>query len=76
KGARLIRTIIVSVGLRQMNAEQELIRTFYQEERAQGFQFAYQIPGMNKVLQAGGRVSRDAQDKGFVSLLDLAFVLT
>ena len=48
---------------------------FYQEERGQGFQFAYQIPGMNKVLQAAGRVIRDAQDKGFVLLLDERFEL-
>lgn len=75
KGTRLIGTIIVSVGLPQMNPEQELIRTFYQEERGQGFQFAYQIPGMNKVLQAAGRVIRDAQDKGFVLLLDERFEL-
>lgn len=58
-----------------MNPEQELIRTFYQEERGQGFQFAYQIPGMNKVLQAAGRVIRDARDKGFVLLLDERFEL-
>ncbi|AFO43860.1 helicase [Enterococcus faecalis D32] len=75
KGTRLIGTIIVSVGLPQMNPEQELIRTFYQEERGQGFQFAYQIPGMNKVLQAAGRVIRDARDKGFVLLLDERFEL-
>ena len=75
KGTRLIGTIIVSVGLPQMNPEQELIRTFYQDERGQGFQFAYQIPGMNKVLQAAGRVIRDAEDKGFVLLLDERFEL-
>lgn len=73
KGSRLIGTIIVGVGLPQMNQEQELIRTYYQEEKQQGFQFAYQIPGMNKVLQAAGRVIRDVKDQGVVLLLDERF---
>jgi DNA excision repair protein ERCC-2 len=73
KGTRLIGTAIVGVGLPQMNDEQELIKTYYEEKRGQGFQFAYQIPGMNKVLQAAGRVIRDVEDQGVVLLLDQRF---
>ncbi|MEI5992834.1 ATP-dependent DNA helicase [Candidatus Enterococcus mansonii] len=73
KGTRLIGTAIVGVGLPQMNHEQELIKEYYDREKNQGFQFAYQIPGMNKVLQAAGRVIRDTEDKGVVLLLDQRF---
>ncbi|MBP2099295.1 ATP-dependent DNA helicase [Enterococcus rivorum] len=73
KGTRLIGTAIIGVGLPQINHEQELIKEYYDREKRQGFQFAYQIPGMNKVLQAGGRVIRDAEDVGVVLLLDQRF---
>lgn len=73
KGSRLIGTAIVGVGLPQINQEQELIKSYYDQEKNQGFQFAYQIPGMNKVLQAAGRVIRDSKDQGVVLLLDQRF---
>ncbi|MHC5227337.1 ATP-dependent DNA helicase [Enterococcus sp. LJL99] len=73
KGTRLIGTAIVGVGLPQMNHEQELIKNYYEIKNEHGFQFAYQIPGMNKVLQAGGRVIRDEKDQGVVLLLDQRF---
>ncbi|MBO0440158.1 ATP-dependent DNA helicase [Candidatus Enterococcus ikei] len=73
KGSRLIGTAIVGVGLPQINHEQELIKGYYDLEKHLGFQFAYQIPGMNKVLQAAGRVIRDAADQGVVLLLDQRF---
>lgn len=73
KGSRLIGTVIVGVGLPQINHEQELIKGYYDREKNQGFQFAYQIPGMNKVLQAAGRVIRDTDDRGVVLLLDQRF---
>lgn len=73
KGTRLIGTAIIGVGLPQINHEQELIKNYYDQEKNQGFQFAYQIPGMNKVLQAAGRVIRDVEDQGVVLLLDQRF---
>ena len=72
KGERLIGSAIISVGLPQINEEQELIKSYYDEQHL-GFQYAYQIPGMNKVLQAAGRVIRDAADRGVVLLLDQRF---
>lgn len=73
KGSRLIGTAIVGVGLPQINHEQELIKQYYDQKNNLGFQFAYQIPGMNKVLQAAGRVIRDVDDQGVVLLLDQRF---
>lgn len=73
KGPRLIGSIIVGVGLPQMNHEQELIKEYFDEKKGRGFEYAYQLPGMNKVLQAAGRVIRDAKDKGIILLLDQRF---
>ncbi|OTN76611.1 hypothetical protein A5886_001689 [Enterococcus sp. 8G7_MSG3316] len=73
KGERLIGTAIVGVGLPQINHEQELIRSYYDQKNHAGFSYAYQLPGMNKVLQAAGRVIRDVADTGVVLLLDQRF---
>ncbi|WP_411655710.1 helicase C-terminal domain-containing protein [Anaeromassilibacillus sp. SJQ-1] len=73
RGERLIGTAIVGVGLPQVNAEQEILRTYYDRINGAGFPFAYQYPGMNKVLQAAGRVIRSEQDRGIVLLIDSRF---
>ena len=73
KGERLIGAAIVGVGLPQINHEQELIRSYYDQKNHAGFSYAYQLPGMNKVLQAAGRVIRDVMDRGVVLLLDQRF---
>ena len=73
RGERLIGTAIVGVGLPQVNAEQEILRTYYDRINGAGFPFAYQYPGMNKVLQAAGRVIRSEQDRGIVLMIDSRF---
>ena len=73
RGERLIGTAIVGVGLPQVNAEQEILRAYYDRTNGEGFAFAYQYPGMNKVLQAAGRVIRGEQDRGVVLLIDSRF---
>ena len=40
----------------------------------EGFDYAYRYPGMNKVLQAAGRVIRTKEDKGVIALLDERFL--
>lgn len=69
-GERLSGAIIVGVGLPQVNHEQELIKEYYDEKKNAGFSYAYQLPGMNKVIQAAGRVIRTMTDRGIVLLLD------
>ncbi|MGF2941602.1 helicase C-terminal domain-containing protein [Enterococcus xiangfangensis] len=69
-GERLIGTVVVGVGLPQVNHEQELIKEYYDEKKNQGFSYAYQLPGMNKVIQAAGRVIRTMTDRGILLLLD------
>jgi Rad3-related DNA helicase len=39
-----------------------------------GFAYAYQYPGLNKVLQAAGRVIRTENDRGVIVLLDDRFL--
>ena len=72
-GDRLIGCAIVGVGLPQVNPQQEMLRRYYEEQADCGFDYAYRYPGMNKVLQAAGRVVRTPQDKGVVLLLDDRF---
>lgn len=69
-GRKLDGVIITSVGLPQINEQNEVIRDWYQKNNGQGFLFAYAIPGMQKVAQAGGRVIRSETDRGVVILLD------
>ena len=72
-GDRLIGCAIVGVGLPQVNPRQEILRRYYDEQSGTGFDYAYRYPGMNKVLQAAGRVIRTAGDRGVVLLLDDRF---
>lgn len=72
-GDRLSGAVVVGVGLPQMNPRQELLREYYERENGAGFDFAYRFPGMNKVLQAAGRVIRRETDRGAVLLLDARF---
>lgn len=72
-GERLIGTAIVGVGLPQVNMRQEILRDYFQQQHKDGFAYAYQYPGFNKVLQAAGRVIRTATDRGIVLLIDERF---
>lgn len=72
-GDRLIGAAIVTVGLPQLNPVQEQLREYYERTVGSGFDYAYRFPGMNKVLQAAGRVIRTPADKGVVLLLDQRF---
>lgn len=74
-GDRLIGSIIVGVGLPQVNPVQDAVRDYYTKTLGSGFSYAYQYPGMNKVLQAAGRVIRTERDKGMVLLIDSRYSL-
>lgn len=72
-GERLIGTAIVGVGLPQLSEGQDLIRDYFDRQSGMGFEYAYMYPGMNKVLQAAGRVIRTGSDRGAVLLIDGRF---
>ncbi len=73
KAEQLIGTIIVGTGLPQVCNEREILKEYYQERGENGFDYAYRFPGINKVLQAAGRVIRTDQDRGVILLLDDRF---
>lgn len=73
-GDRLIGVAVVGPGLPQVGPRQEQLRQHFEDTRGSGFDYAYRYPGMNKVLQAAGRVIRTPQDKGVVLLIDDRFV--
>ena len=72
-GEKLIGAILVGTGLPQLGNEREILRSFYSENGENGFDYAYRYPGMNKVLQAAGRVIRTREDHGVILLLDERF---
>ncbi len=71
---KLIGAIIIGTGLPQVNVEQEILREYFESQGGRGFDYAYQYPGMNKVMQAAGRVIRTLRDKGVIALLDDRFL--
>lgn len=73
KGESLIGAAIVGTGLPQICHEREILRQYYEGRQMDGFAYAYRYPGMNKVLQAAGRVIRTEEDLGVVMLLDDRF---
>lgn len=71
---RLIGTFLVGTGLPQVCNEREILKQYFDRHGETGFSYAYLYPGMNKVLQAAGRVIRTAADRGVILLLDERFL--
>lgn len=72
-GEKLIGAIIVGTGLPQIGTQREILKEYYDRQGENGFDYAYRYPGMNKVLQAAGRVIRTREDVGMILLLDERF---
>ncbi len=72
-GDKLVGAVIVGVGLPQICFERDIIRDYFDSENGLGYEYAYMYPGMNKVLQAGGRVIRSENDRGAILLIDDRF---
>lgn len=75
-GEKLIGAVMVGTGLPMVCKERELLKSYYEEQGEDGFAYAYLYPGMNKVLQAAGRVIRTDSDEGVILLLDDRFLQT
>ncbi len=69
-GDRLVGAVIVGVGLPGISLERELIKEHFARTMNGGFEYAYLYPGINRVLQAAGRVIRTEKDRGVVLLID------
>ena len=74
KNDSLIGAVIVGTGIPQVCLGRELIKDFFDEREENGYEYAYLFPGMNKVLQAAGRVIRTHEDRGIIALLDERFL--
>ncbi|MFC3803034.1 ATP-dependent DNA helicase [Cohnella sp. GCM10012308] len=69
-GDRLQGVAVVGVGMPQPSFERDLMRGHFDDAGLPGFDYAYVYPGMNKVLQAGGRLIRTENDHGVLVLID------
>jgi len=83
----LIGVVVVGVGLPQLGIERDLIKHYFDGElqlddtrepdknhvTGTGFEFAYQYPGINRVLQTAGRLIRSESDRGILCLVDNRF---
>jgi len=67
---RLIGVAIVGIGMSKINFESDEIKESFSKENLDGYHYAYLFPGMNKVMQAVGRVIRTETDRGAVLLID------
>ena len=72
-GEKLIGAAVVGAGIPQVGPERELLKQYFDRSGENGFDYAYRYPGMNKVLQAAGRVIRTTEDTGVILLLDERF---
>ena len=70
---KLIGALIIGTGLPMVCREREILKHYFDRKGLDGFAYAYQYPGMNKVLQAAGRVIRTDEDRGVILLLDERF---
>lgn len=67
---RLIGAVIIGIGMPRINFESDKIAEYYKNQELPGHDYAYLNPGMNKIMQAVGRVIRSENDRGAVLLID------
>nr|WP_180204665.1 ATP-dependent DNA helicase [Pseudomonas sp. SbOxS1]NYU04659.1 ATP-dependent DNA helicase [Pseudomonas sp. SbOxS1] len=72
-GARLIGAFIATLGLAQLNPVNEQFKQRMAAMFGAGYDYTYLFPGVQKVVQAAGRVIRTQQDQGVVMLIDDRF---
>jgi Rad3-related DNA helicase len=67
---RLIGAVIVGIGMPKINFISDQISAYFDKKGQSGYEYAYLNPGMNRIMQALGRVIRSETDKGAVLLID------
>jgi DNA excision repair protein ERCC-2 len=67
-GRRIDGAIITGVALPAVSLDREIIKDYFEETTGHGFLYAYVYPGMNRIIQAGGRVIRSETDRGVIIL--------
>ena len=72
-GTRLVGAFIATLGLPQFNPVNQLLMQRMQAEFGHGYAYAYLYPGLQKVVQAAGRIIRSPEDQGTLYLIDERF---
>lgn len=72
-GSRLIGAFVASLGLPQQDAPNEVMRQRMETHFGDGWAYTYLYPGLQKVVQAAGRVIRTENDRGVLYLMDERF---
>ncbi len=68
QGDMLSGVMVIGPALPSVSFEQELLKQYYDDLYGAGFEFAYLIPGMTRVVQSAGRVIRSEKDIGVIAL--------
>jgi DNA excision repair protein ERCC-2 len=70
RGDRLVGAFVATLGLPQVNARNEQLKACLEGVFGSGYDYAYLVPGLQKVVQAAGRVIRTHEDRGTLYLID------
>lgn len=73
-GEQLVGVTVIGVGLPGLSIERDLLVTYFDQKERPGFDYAYRFPGMQRVLQAVGRLIRSEADQGAALLVDRRFL--
>ncbi len=65
---------VVGPCLPALTLEQQLLKDYYEERFERGFEYAFVVPGMTRVVQAAGRLIRSPEDTGVIALFDRRFL--
>ncbi len=72
-GNRLIGAFVATLGMPQVNSVNEQVRKRMDDLFGSGYDYTYLFPGLQKVVQAAGRVIRSRNDRGVLFLIDDRF---
>jgi Rad3-related DNA helicase len=73
-GDRLVGVTVIGTGLPRLCLERDILQAHFEKTKGSGFDYAYRFPGMQRVLQAAGRLIRTETDKGSALLIDQRFL--
>ena len=73
-GDRLVGVTVIGTGLPGLSLERDILQAHFEKTRGAGFDYAYRFPGMQRVLQAAGRLIRSETDSGSALLVDRRFL--
>jgi Rad3-related DNA helicase len=73
-GERLVGVTVIGTGLPRLSLERDILQDHFEKTKGSGFDYAYRFPGMQRVLQAAGRLIRTETDTGAALLIDQRFL--